>query len=467
MNELKKLFEVLMSDKVIECQVLNVSGSNRKYFRLYGEKNIAIGVEGSLAEENKTFIKMAEYFAVKNLNTPRFIACSPDKMYYLQQDLGDVSLFDFITEGRKTGIFSENEKEMLHKTIGLLAHFQIFASDFDFSQSYPVPEFNKRSIFWDLNYFKYNFLKTTGLEFHENDLENDFERFAEILLQANPVGFMYRDFQSRNVMILNTEVYFIDFQGGRKGPLHYDVASFLWQAKANFSHELRQELLDTYLNNLKKLVDFDENEFRKTLNYFVLFRILQTLGAYGFRGYFEQKAHFLQSLPPALKNLSDLLKTFDFEEFPYLTEILKKTIELPKFTSAPLSKHLTVRIFSFSYKKGGIPADLSGNGGGFVFDCRAINNPGRYGEYRNLTGLDGAVAHFLETESEMPAFLQSVYALVDKSVKRYMERNFTDLMLSFGCTGGQHRSVYAAQKTAEHLREKFGVEVEILHTMIR
>jgi aminoglycoside/choline kinase family phosphotransferase len=468
MSNLKKLFEDSTYGQLIDCKALTASGSNRRYFRLSGTNGVMIGVAGVSAEENAAFITMAQHFSEKKLNTPQLFAHTADRMYYLQQDLGDVSLFDFIAEGRKTGIFSEQEKEMLHRVIGLLPRFQILADkNFDYSACYPVSEFNRRSVFWDLNYFKYNFLKISGLEFQENLLENDFERFADVLLKARPVGFQYRDFQSRNVMLKNGEPYFIDFQGGRRGALHYDVASFLWQAKANFGDELREELLKTYFCELKKYIDFDETEFRRSLVNFTLFRILQTLGAYGFRGYFEKKAHFVQSIPQAIKNLEVLLQNADFEQFPYLTEILKKLVVLPQFVPVAEHKNLIVSIFSFSYKNGSIPDDASGNGGGFVFDCRAVHNPGRYAEYKTLTGLDAEVAQFLETESDMPEFLQSVYALVDAATENYLQRNFTNLMISFGCTGGQHRSVYAAEKTAKHLREKFGVAVELVHREIK
>ncbi|HRR63001.1 MAG TPA: RNase adapter RapZ, partial [Paludibacteraceae bacterium] len=335
------------------------------------------------------------------------------------------------------------------------------AINLDFSICYPQPEFNERSILWDLNYFKYCFLKATGLDFQENLLEDDFKKLSNILLKNQTNTFMYRDFQSRNVMIKNNEPYFIDFQGGRKGPVYYDVASFLWQAKANYNNELREELLQNYLEVLASLISFNESEFREQLKHYILFRTLQVLGAYGFRGYFEKKPHFLQSIPFAIENLRSILQD-NITGYSYLIKVLQQLTELKQFREVSVRKPLTVKIYSFAYKKG-IPQDDSGNGGGFVFDCRAINNPGKYEKFTYFSGLDEAVKQFLEEDGEILTLLENAYNLVDASVKRYMDRGFTNLMVSFGCTGGQHRSVYAAQKMAEHIHQKFGVEVHLIH----
>ena len=313
---------------------------------------------------------------------------------------------------------------------------------------------------WDLNYFKYCFLKATGLVFQENLLEDDFQRMAQVLLKSSSDTFMYRDFQSRNVMIKDGEPWLIDFQGGRKGPFYYDVASFLWQAKANYPESLRQELLQEYLDALRVYREIDEAEFYSQLRHFVLFRTMQVLGAYGFRGYFEKKPHFMQSIPFAMENLRQLLQ-HPYPEYPYLCEVLQQLTELKQFKDQQ-KKPLVVKVMSFAYKKG-IPDDTTGNGGGYVFDCRAINNPGKYDRYKPFIGLDKPVILFLEEDGEILTFLKHVYALVDSSVKRYMERGFTNLSVCFGCTGGQHRSVYAAQHLAEHLNEKFGVEINLIH----
>ena len=463
MTELETLFQQYTHEKLITLLELTASGSPRRYFRLKGEKSTLIGVEGTSIEENRAFIALSKHFEKQGLPVPMVLAETLDGKFYLQNDLGDMLLFDYIADGRKTGVFSENEKEMLRKTMQKLPAFQVTgAKELDFSVCYPQPDFNERSVFWDLNYFKYNFLKTTGADFQENRLEDDFVRMSEVLLQSKTDTFMYRDFQSRNVMVKDGEPYFIDFQGGRKGPLYYDVASFLWQAKAGFTSELREELLHVYLDSLKKLTKVDEVGFRLQLNHFVLFRTLQVLGAYGFRGYFEKKPHFLQSIPFAIENLKQLL-TIDFPQYPYLIEVLKKMIGLDQFNAKNEErKSLLVKVYSFSYRVG-IPEDTSGNGGGFVFDCRAIHNPGKYAEYVDLTGLDEPVKQFLEKDGEIIPFLEQAFELVDNSVKRYLERGFADLMITFGCTGGRHRSVYSAQKMAEHISEKFGVEVELVH----
>lgn len=462
MNELENLFRQFTGEKILSKQELSASGSNRRYFRFESKNNSIIGVEGTSIEENKAFISMAEHFYKQNLPVPQFYAQTDDSRFYIQEDLGDTLLFDYIAGGRKTGVFAESEKEMLRKTMRKLPAIQVLgAQGFDFTVCYPQPEFNERSIFWDLNYFKYSFLKATGLDFQENRLEDEFTKFSSILLQSPTNTFMYRDFQSRNVMIKDDEPYFIDFQGGRKGPLFYDVASFLWQAKAQYNENLREELLQTYLDALKELMPVDENDFRERLKHFVLFRTLQVLGAYGFRGYFEKKPHFLQSIPFALENLRSILRN-QFSEYPYLLEILKKMTELKQFREVSVRKPLVVKLYSFSYKKG-IPQDDSGNGGGFVFDCRAVNNPGKYERYAHYTGLDEPVIQFLEEDGEILTLLENAYNLVDATVKRYKERGFTNLMISFGCTGGQHRSVYSAQKMAEHISNEFGVEVQLIH----
>lgn len=468
-QSLSQLFFDATGKKAGEQTALTASGSNRRYYRIESEdKSVSlIGVQGTSREENHAFLYMAELFLEKGLNVPRVLAASDDEMCYVQQDLGNTLLFDYIAEGRKTGVFSAPEKEMLRKVVRGLAKFQVIGAEkFDFNQCYPQPEFNLRSILWDLNYFKYCFLKATGLDFQEDKLENEFERLAYILLRSNYSAFMYRDFQSRNVMICkdsNGELvpYFIDFQGGKKGPVYYDVASFLWQAKANFHPDLREELIEEYIDELQKYMPVDRPVFYETLKHFVLFRTMQVLGAYGFRGYFEKKPHFLQSIPFAIDNLRHLLKHAS-EDYPYLIQVLKEMTEMKQFKDVGVRKPLVVRVFSFSYKKG-IPADTSGNGGGFVFDCRAINNPGKYERYQFFTGMDEPVISFLEEDGEILPFLEEAYNMVDFSVKRYMDRGFQNLMVSFGCTGGQHRSVYAAEKMATHINEKFGVEVQLIH----
>ena len=460
-EELKRLYYEYTGSQAEDITELPSSGSNRRYFRISGPKTL-IGVSGSSQEENKAFIYMSGFFRGKGISVPEVHFYSDDYSFYLQEDLGDTMLFNAIEKGRKSCVFDEEERRLLHKTITQLPSIQYAGAEgFEYENCYPQPEFNQRSILWDLNYFKYCFLKATGMEFQEDRLEDDFQKMADVLMRSSSATFMYRDFQSRNVMIKEGEPWLIDFQGGRKGPVYYDVASFLWQAKANYPDSLRKELLKEYLDSLCKYQPVDEKYFYAQLRHFVLFRTMQVLGAYGFRGYFEKKPHFIQSVPFAIENLRQLLQE-PYPEYPYLCHVLKELTELKQFTDDLQKRRLVVKVTSFAYKKG-IPEDSSGNGGGFVFDCRAVNNPGKYDRYKPFTGLDEPVIRFLEDDGEITTFLEHVYGLVDASVKRYMERGFTNLSICFGCTGGQHRSVYSAQHLAEHLNRKFGVQVNLMH----
>lgn len=460
-----KSLETLYTDYVgsapASIDELPSSGSNRRYFRLTGAQPL-IGVLGTCSEENDAFIYMSQHFRERGIRTPEVVAVGDDRMAYLQQDLGDTLLFNAIEKGRLTRSFSSEERNLLIKTVRALPDLQFAgAVGLDFNYCYPSSAFDIRTIMWDLNYFKYCFLKATGLEFQEDRLEDDFQALADVLMRSQSGTFMYRDFQSRNVMIKDGEPWFIDFQGGRKGPFYYDVASFLWQAKANYPDSLRKELIGEYIDSLKKYQYIDEEYFMEQLRHFVLFRTLQVLGAYGFRGYFEKKPHFMQSVPFAIANLRALLDR-PYQEYPYLNELLNRLVNLKQFSDELQKKSLTVKVMSFAYKKG-IPNDPTGNGGGFVFDCRAVNNPGKYERYKPFTGLDQQVITFLEDDGEVLAFLDNCYNLVDASVARYKERGFTNLMVCFGCTGGQHRSVYCAQHMAEHIYKKFNVKVELVH----
>lgn len=446
-------------EKVVE---LTGSGSNRHYYRIEGVAGTYIGVIGESVEENKAFIKLANRFADRGLSVPRVVAVTPGRDAYLQENLGDRLLFDEIANGRQTGEFSEHEKMLLKKTIRRLADIQYRGAEgLDFEVCYPLPEFCCRTVMWDLNYFKYNFLKLANIPFNESRLEDDFEKMADYLLAESFTTFMYRDFQSRNVMIKDGEPWFIDFQGGRKGPAHYDVASFLWQAKANIPGNLREELIEEYLDSASQYADIDRAGFKKRLQHVVLFRLMQVLGAYGFRGLFERKAHFMESIPGAMRNIRELMEVNDFSDYPTLVEVLNKLAD--KFIPTDdKPDHLIVTVRSFSYKRG-LPDDASGNGGGYVFDCRGLHNPGRYEEYKKLTGMDEPVIEFLEKYSEAEEYLKHCYALADSSVETYQRRGFTSLTVDFGCTGGQHRSVYCAEKMAAHLSRKYGVDVKLQH----
>jgi len=464
MKELEKLFEQYTKQKPESIYELPSSGSNRRYFRIPGSGITLIGAKGTSIEENIAFMEIAKHFKLKGLPVPQVLCASSNNEFYLQEDLGDITLFNSIEQGRETSNFSPDEISLLKKTIATLPKLQFEGGKgLDYSICFPQPEFDERNVWFDCNYFKYCFLKTTGIEFSEIKLHDDLTKMAADLLEGgNEEVFMYRDFQARNVMLVDGNPYFIDFQGGRKGPLYYDLASFVWQAKANYPTELKETLIETYREALKPYKDIPKEEFYKKLRLFVLFRTMQVLGAYGFRGYFEKKPHFLQSVPFAIDNLRKLITEEPFTEYPYIQEILTELTNMRQFSDLRAERKLEVRIFSFSYKKG-IPVDTSGNGGGYVFDCRAINNPGKYDHFKHFTGLDKEVIEFLEEDGEVTKFLSHVYEMADAHVTRYMERKFTNLMFSFGCTGGQHRSVYCAQHLAEYLAKKYNISVILYH----
>ncbi len=459
---LQELFESYSGRKLSLKTELPTSGSHRRYFRLTGGNISIIGVLGTDFDENRAFITLSRHFKEKGINVPTVLAVSEDGMSYIQEDLGDKMLFDQVSQGRESGRYSSYEAGLLCKAIEKLPKLQFKGAEgLDWDVCYPQKEFDARMVDFDLNYFKYCFLKATGLEFNEIHLQDDFERFKTDLLRENTDTFLYRDFQARNVIMKDGEPYFIDYQGGRRGPIYYDVASFIWQARSRFPDDLKQELIRSYLRALRSYMEVDEEFFNERLRLFVLFRTLQVLGAYGYRGYFEKKPHFLASVPYALDNLRALLKT-PFADYPYLNSILDKLTKMPQFYGNEEDRRLEVQVYSFAYKKG-IPADNSGNGGGYVFDCRSINNPGKYEHYRQFTGNDPEVIKFLEDDGEVNVFLESVYKLVDSHVERFMERKFTHLQVSFGCTGGQHRSVFCAEHLASHLSGKYGVRVKLTH----
>ena len=463
-EELKGLFRQYAGCEAESVTRLTAAGSNRIYYRFTYNGGTVVGVEGTNADENAAFLSIGKHLHSKGLPVPEILAVSDSGMCYLLNDLGDVSLFDTLKSARETGDYSAEQTGLLENVIKWLPQFQFEGGKgMDFKVCFPCESFDRRSIFWDLNYFKYNFIKAIGIEFHEARLEDDFERFATLLLKDAPYDtFMYRDFQARNVMVKDSEPWFIDFQGGRRGPIEYDLASFLWQARAAYPHQLKQHLTEVYLDALAPYREVNPEEFRASLHNFVLFRTLQVLGAYGFRGYFERKPHFLQSIPAAIDNLKELVAQ-DIEGCPYLTALLREVTKLPQFNPqpAPQNAKLTVRVMSFSYRKG-LPQDDSGNGGGFIFDCRGMHNPGKYDEYKKITGADAPVIKFLEERGEVQKYLEHVYGLVDPTVDKYIERGFSNLMVSFGCTGGQHRSLYCANHLAEHLKQKYADHITIL-----
>ncbi|HOG24880.1 MAG TPA: RNase adapter RapZ [Bacteroidales bacterium] len=462
MKQLESLFKSYTGFPARAITELPSSGSNRRYFRIEGEHGTLIGTFGSCKEENKAFIAIAEHFRKQGLPVPEVYAHSRDFSCYLQQDLGDRILYNAVEEGRSRGNYNTREKKLLFKAMEALPALQFKGAEgLDFGVCYPQPEFDERMISFDLNYFKYCFLKATGLDFSEIKLEDDFRKLSSVLLRDASDTFLYRDFQARNVMLVSDEPYFIDFQGGRKGPIYYDVASFVWQAKANYSEELKEELISAYLKALRQYTPLDEKHFNRQLRHFILFRTLQVLGAYGFRGYFEKKPHFLQSVPYAIDNLRKLLKE-PFTEYPYLSSLLLELTKMRQYSDMDKERKLQVTVCSFAYKKG-IPNDSSGNGGGYVFDCRGLENPGQFEHFRHFTGEDQEVIRFMEEDGGVKGFLEHAYMLMDTHVQRYIERKFNHLMCCFGCTGGQHRSVYCARHMADYLAKKYDIRVHLYH----
>lgn len=458
-----------LPEKIMDVKMLPASGSSRIYFRIYTENGNYIATYNSNVEENNAFFAFTRHFKERNLPVPELIATSDDRRCYLQSDFGDVSLFDYVKKCVKNKFYDEETIALYKQSIDNLIEFQIKGNEnLDYSAAYPTPSFNKQSIIDDLNYFKYYFLKTNEeINFNETRLNDDFRTLADYAMEAPSDFFMYRDFQSRNIMVKDEHTYFIDYQGGRKGPLQYDLVSLLYQVKAQLNANIRKELLDHYKKQLSKHFKPDSIQFDKYYYSFVLLRLLQVLGAYGFRGMIQKKQHFMESIPYALKELISLRENLEFPfELKELNNVLNQLeILLPKYEHIENDK-LTVTINSFSYKNGGIPEDRSGNGGGFVFDCRALPNPGRYEEYKKLTGEDTEVQEYLNKYDEVHRFFELTQSIVCQSVDNYMERNFKNLFINFGCTGGQHRSVFFAQKTAKALHEKYpNIKVILSHVV--
>ncbi len=464
---LSELFEQWAGERPQLMLPLAPSGSARIYYRLEGTQRTAIGAYNPHEKENAAFICFSKHFHGKGMPVPEIYAEDLSRHIYLQEDLGFTTLYSFLL--KKGDAFPEHLIGLYKKVVEKLAHLQIEGGkELDYGVCYPREAFDKQSMQWDFNTFKYYFLKLADIPFDEQALEEDMDRFATYLLGADCDHFMFRDFQTRNIMIRSGEPFFIDYQGGRRGALQYDLASLLYQAKADIPESIRELLLHHYLDAASKLLPIDREKFIEYYYGYVLIRCIQVFGTYGFRGLYERKEHFLQSIPPAIANVKWILDNPGLPiEAPELKRVLERVAACTKFD--PFDKRkgtssmLSVNVSSFSYLKTGIPEDKTGTGGGFVFDCRFIHNPGRYEPYKKLTGRDESVINFLKHHSEMERFLQDVFHIVDVAVENYIERSFTNLSIHFGCTGGQHRSVYAADSVARHLEEKFGVPVVLHH----
>ena len=467
-DDIKKLFRQHNKESITSINMLPQAGSERHYFRIQTTNNSFIATYGTNIKENESFIYFSDHFNKKQLATPKILFINDAKDIYVQEDLGNISLLNKL---EKDG-YSPEVYELYKKSLEQLALLQVKGHEgLDYLKCLTNTSFGKQAIMADLLYFKYYFLDALRRPYDKQKLIDDFEALSNYLSHTEYKYFMFRDFQSRNIMVKdNSSVHFIDYQGGMQGAPQYDVASLLWQAKANLPDEWKQSLLENYMNRFEKIIDqpVDREVFRSQYNGYVLIRLLQVLGAYGFRGLFERKAHFLTSIPLALENLKWFINNqsigLSLPEFKKVLEICISDEVINEFTPLKATDEtaLVVTINSFSYKKG-IPIDVTENGGGFVFDMRGIFNPGRFDEYKKLSGLDKPVKDFLEQQTEMPVFLNGVYSIIDISVAEYINRNFESLMINFGCTGGQHRSVYAAEAIARHLRNKFGVKIQLLH----
>lgn len=450
---LHDLFREAFGSDCAECRRLPGAGGDRVYYRMKAlhDNFSVLGVAGDSKRDCEAYIALSRVFFLHGINVPEVLAVSQDGMHYIVQDLGDRQLFSLIS---KYGSESAEVQRLAAMSLDELIKMQTLPVQL-WKDSTRYGDFSSRQVMWDLNYFKYEFLKPLQIDFDEDLLENDFESLATDLTAGDrrSWGFMMRDCQSRNIIIHNDLPYFIDFQGGRLGPCVYDAVSLLYQAKACFSSEFRQKMAVSYSNQFSKKCGVPQEQILKEFSSMAFFRTLQVLGAYGFRGLVQKRAHFIESISYAIGNLRDIISTGIADKYPELQRVLTEICKVTKFDCAPDGK-LHVQVFSFSYKKG-YPDDFSGNGGGFMFDCRGMHNPGRYADYKALTGMDAPVREFLQSRGEADEFIKKCTDLVSPSVARYLQRGFSRLQIGFGCTGGQHRSVYCAEGVAHAIHRAF------------
>ncbi len=462
---LRQLFAQWSGVEADELLKLSANGSNRQYWRLVGPGHRCIAAWNDDVRENEAFFYYSRMLREKGVCVPEVYAVDATRRCYLQEDLGDTTLYGFVYDKRRQGGgFDAEVLKLYRQVLEDLVEIQLAGRDMDFSMAYPRSAFDAQSMQWDLNYFKYYFLKLKYIPFDEELLERDFHTLIDYLLTTDCNYFLYRDFQSRNIMLKEGRPYYIDFQGGRRGAAQYDVASLLYSAKSDIPEAIRQELLQHYVETLVRKAAVDKSDFLQHFWGYVLIRMMQAMGAYGYRGYFERKEYFINSIPLAVNNLRQVIESHALPiDIPHLTQVWQRIVasELAQ-GSTPAPTGLTVTVSSFSYKKG-LPQDTSGNGGGYVFDCRALPNPGRYPEYRCYTGKDRPVIDFLQGDEAVETFLAGTQQLVGPSIKKYLERNFTSLTVAFGCTGGQHRSVYCAERLAEWIKKNFECQVVIKH----
>ena len=451
-------------ENILSVEPLAQAGSNRKYYRVFSGDKTFIACESSNTEENESFFYFTDFFKQHGSPVPQLLQMSKDRKKYIQEDVGTESLLDVVLRNG----YTEAVKELYKKSLSALVNMHLTGGlELDFTKCYSSSSFDKNAVLADLNYFKYFFLDLHKIDYNKAKLMADFEKLSKSIGQIGPLYFMYRDFQGRNIIIKEQEPHFIDYQGGMKGPLQYDVASLLWQAKAQLPFDWKTELYAHYKHELRSKIQVEEKMFDDGYSSIVLVRLLQVLGSYGLRGIIERRAHFLSSIPLGLANVNEWRSRFSLEGYDELNHVLVAMEEqITEHQIGVVKKYaenkLSILVQSFSYKQG-IPVDESGNGGGFVFDCRGILNPGRFEEYKKSTGRDRSVIQFLESKTKVHEFLQHVKGIIDISVDDYLNRGFENLMISFGCTGGQHRSVYCTDAIAKHLKEKYGIDATVRH----
>ncbi|MBQ6237513.1 MAG: phosphotransferase [Bacteroidales bacterium] len=462
---MEQLFELWAGEPCKNKIQLTANGSNRLYYRLEGDTHSCIAAKNHNVRENEAFFSFAAQMRQRGVNVPEVYAVSDDRTTYLQQDLGNVTLYTYLTSRKTNGVdVSEPMRELYKRVIDQLIAMQTSCDDVDFGLAYPRSTFDAQAIQWDLNYFKYYFLRLFHIPFDEQLLEDDFRVFTDFLLEGDCGHFVHRDFQSRNIMLFDEKIYFIDFQGARRGAAQYDLASLLYSSKSDIPEDMRLELLEYYIRQRQQTDPsghFDPVAFRDKFYGYVLVRMMQAMGAYGYRGVIEKKDYFVKSIPYAVRNLRRIIDTVVLPvDLPHLGGVWRAITEMADYADS--DNGLLVSVFSFSYRSG-IPYDKSGNGGGYVFDCRALPNPGLYDEYRLLNGRDKAVIDFFEQHPETEQYLSSVRAIVAQSVKSYIEKGYTRLMINFGCTGGRHRSVYCAEQIARYIQDNFDCRVTLHH----
>ncbi|MFM7710274.1 MAG: phosphotransferase [Ferruginibacter sp.] len=469
LDQIRALHASGVNKPIRDIEAIPPAGSHRRYYRIYHtDGSTCIATWNTDKAENDTFHYFTTVLQACQAPVPVIWATNTDHTLYIQDDAGSRCLLDVLLNEGPT----EQVLALYRQAVTQLATLQqCVDQQLDYSRCLAAAAFDQKAILADLLYFKYYFLDPLGISYKKDQLFTELENWSHSDAFKQPTGFMYRDFQGRNIQVNTDKITFIDYQGGMRGPLGYDLASLLWQAKARLSDAWKNTLFETYCEQLNKVSNppVDPVVLQTSYQQCVLLRMLQTLGAYGFRGLFEKKSHFIQSIPPALKQLSNYLAQHPIPDtYPTLKKVLEAiTHEAFQKTFVPIRANektpLIVRVQSFSYLQNGYPESNHANGGGFVFDCRGILNPGRITEYKTQSGQDKSVQVFLEEHTRMPAFIQHIKDSVGITIENYIERGFEYLEISFGCTGGQHRSVYAAETIERHIRETYGVKTELHH----